>query len=769
MSITRELSIRAFAIAAVFMSAAPAHAQSTCASPVAIVESVKNTVQLVQASTKVPQAAVRRVNVCTGDSIRVGENSRAVILILSTNTPLALDQNSELIITVASPAGQSLIDLLRGALLFISRTRQSLEIRTPFVNAAIEGTEFVLRVQSDRSIITVFEGAVRATNPLGSLVVGAGQQAVAVQGQPPVLEIPVRPRDAVQWAMYYEPLLPSDSFEQLARIPETQRGADFYLRQAALQLATGQVEAARAGLVEAQKFDPSNADVDALRAMTSVALNDTVAALDTARAAVQRNPKSAPAHLALSYALQATFDLAAAHLAAEEAIAVSPTNALTWARLAELRLAIGDVNGAVRAAETGAKLAPNVSRLHSVLGFAELSELDLSEAATAFERAIDLEPDSPLPRLGLGLVKIRRGRLAEGRRDLEIAAALSPGSSLIRSYLGKAYFDEKRDAFAAESFVRAKLLDPLDPTPWLYDAIRKQAINQPIGALSDIRESIRLNQNRAVYRSRFQLDADQAARSARLGRVYHDLGFSQLALLEATKSINADPTDYSGHRFLSDSYISFPRHEIARDSELLQAQLLQPLNINPVLPKLSDNGVTFLDESGISSVGFNEFSALYAANKFGLLVDGLAGNFGTGHDNVIVSGVFDRLSFSAGQFHFDTDGVRDNHRLRQDIINAFVQGTISSNTSAQAEVRTVRSALGDRRLLFDRSNFLPGLRSATDTDSWRIGGRHTFAPGSVMIASFTRRMLQSDFDTGIGLRVQTEDQSNFGELRYINV
>src|SRR5687768_2834785 len=232
MSVTRELSIRAFAIAGVVLSAAPARGQPACASPVAIVESVKNTVQLVQASTKSTQPAARRVTVCTGDTIRVGENSRAVILLLSTNTPLALDQNSELVITAAPPSGgQSLIDLLRGALFFISRTRQLLEIRTPFVNAAIEGTEFVLRVQTDRSIITVFEGAVRATNPLGSLVVGAGQQAVAVQGQPPVmLEIPVRPRDAVQWAMYYEPLLPSDSSEQLAQIPESQRGADFYLR-----------------------------------------------------------------------------------------------------------------------------------------------------------------------------------------------------------------------------------------------------------------------------------------------------------------------------------------------------------------------------------------------------------------------------------------------------------------------------------------------------------------------------------------------------------
>src|SRR5262245_21167976 len=104
--------------AVALVSAAPTavSAQSVCAAgapPVAIVESVKNSVQLVLASTKASQPATRRVNVCMGDVIRVGANSRAVILILASNTPLAVDQNSELFVTPPSPdtGGRSLIDL----------------------------------------------------------------------------------------------------------------------------------------------------------------------------------------------------------------------------------------------------------------------------------------------------------------------------------------------------------------------------------------------------------------------------------------------------------------------------------------------------------------------------------------------------------------------------------------------------------------------------------------------------------------------------------
>ena len=445
-------------------------AQQRCAQPVAIFESVNNSVQLLQASTRAPQPAVRRLAVCPGETIEVGNNSRAVILLLASNTPISLDQNSEFVITPAPSGTGSLVELLRGALLFLSRVRQSIEIRTPFVNAAIEGTEFVIRVQTDRTLITVFEGAVRATNPLGTVVVGAGQQAVALQGQAPVLEIPIRPRDAVQWALHYEPLLPSDSLQQLAEIPEPQRDATFFLRRAAVQLGTGQVAAAQSDLELAQKLDPSLGDAYALRTIIAVALNDADAALTHGRAAVERSPRSAVAQVALSYALQANFRLDEALHSVTQAVQAEPGNALAWARLAELQLAVGDIGQGLEASQRAAQLAPRMPRAQSVLGFAALARLDLSEAADAFERAIELAPDSPLPRLGLGLTKIRRGRLVDGRLDIEMAAALNPESALIRSYLGKAYFDEKRDVLAGESFDLAKALDSLDPTPWLYDA-----------------------------------------------------------------------------------------------------------------------------------------------------------------------------------------------------------------------------------------------------------------------------------------------------------
>ena len=65
------------------------------------------------------------------------------------------------------------------------------------------------------------------------------------------------------------------------------------------------------------------------------------------------------------------------------------------------------------------------------------------------------------------------------------------------------------------------------------------------------------------------------------------LGSTQLGLNQGYDSLMFAPDNSSAHRFLADAYIGVPRREIARVSELLQAQMLQDININPVQPSLA--------------------------------------------------------------------------------------------------------------------------------------------------------------------------------------
>jgi tetratricopeptide (TPR) repeat protein len=370
-----------------------------------------------------------------------------------------------------------------------------------------------------------------------------------------------------------------------------------------------------------------------------------------------------------------------------------------------------------------------------VLGFAFLTQVNTTEAKKAFERAIELDQADPLPRLGLGLAKIREGDLEEGRREIEIAVSLDPDNALMRSYLGKAYFEEKRDKQSSDQYEMSKQLDPKDPTPYFYDAIRKQTTNRPVEALEDMQRAIELNDNRAVYRSRLLLDSDLAARSAAQARIYSDLGFQQLALVEGWKSVNTDPSNFSAHRFLADSYSILPRHEIARVSELLQSQLLQPLNMTPIQPHLAESNLFLISAGGPTALSFNEFNPLFNRNGINFQTTGLAGENSTYAGEGVLSGIYNKAAFSLGGFHFQSDGWRKNADQNDTISNAFVQFELSPKTSIQAEFRHRDFKRGDLQVrAFPEDS--PDERERIESFTSRIGGRHSFSPDSIILGSF---------------------------------
>ncbi len=114
-------------------------------------------------------------------------------------------------------------------------------------------------------------------------------------------------------------------------------------------------------------------------------------------------------------------------------------------------------------------------------------------------------------------------------------------------------------------------------------------INRPVEALHDIEKSIELNDNRAVYRSRLLLD--RGSRGAR-HQPRADLRrprFPGARCQRGDEVARGRSGQLRRHRFLSDiADVGVRRREIARVSELLQAQLLQQININPVQPSLSE-------------------------------------------------------------------------------------------------------------------------------------------------------------------------------------
>jgi tetratricopeptide (TPR) repeat protein len=726
--------------------------------------SVQGNVEVRRAGQALSQPARLNDGYCAGDRIQVAERSRADLALV--NQPLLrLDQNTTVTLGGLREEQTSLIDLARGALHFFSRLPRNLEINTAFVNAGVEGTEGLVEVAADRTFVTIFEGKVLAANAAGSLSLTDGQSAEAVQGRAPVLRTVVRPRDAVQWALYYPPVtyfraedfqgpepwrgmvqnsldayMKGDyqaAFETIRGVPANVTEPRFFAYRAQLLLGVGRVDEASKDIERALSLNPNYGDALALQSIIAVVQNDKERALAVAKKAVTADPKSVSALIALSYAQQANFDLEGARSSLQQAVRVNPNDALAWARLAELHMSFAELDEALAAAQKAVSLNPNLSRTHMVLGFAHLLRVNTEEAKAAFEQAIVLDQADSLSRLGLGLAKIRESNFEDGRRDLEIAESLDPNNSIVRSYVGKAYYEEKRSELAEREYTTAKELDPKDPTPYFYDAIQKQTTNRPVEALQDMEKAIELNENRAVYRSRLQLDADLAARSASLARIYTDLGFQQLALVEGWKSVNTDPSNFSAHRFLADSYSVLPRHEIARVSELLQSQLLQPLNMTPIQPRLAESNLFLISAGGPGALSFNEFNPIFNRDGVTFQTSGLAGENSTYSGEGVLSGIYKNAGFSLGGFHYRTDGFRRNSDQKDTIANAFLQLELTPETSVQAEYRYRHLETGDLLLRFFPQDFFPGRRNEDERNSIRVGARHSFSPNSILLGNFT--------------------------------
>ncbi|HEX5769089.1 MAG TPA: FecR domain-containing protein, partial [Burkholderiales bacterium] len=328
---------------------------------------------------------------CEGDRLRSGSLSRAALLV-SGQALLRVDQNSLLGLR-ASP-DEIRVEFDSGRVYSISRFPRRFRILTPFVNAGVEGTEFMVTQGRDQAEIAVFEGRVatedRVGEPGARQLLQSGQAAGFARGTAPAVRALVNPTDAVQWALYYPPL-------------------DSEPTSAGRLLRLGRVDEAEREIQSALAAKPGDAEALALGAMIRVVKNDKQAALDLAQQAVSRDASSVRARLALSYAQQAHFRLDEALASATEAVKLQPANAVAQARRAELLLSMGRIQDAEAAAGEAVRADPADSRARTVLGFAQLARLDTTAARAQLERAAALDPSDPLPRLGLGLAAIKEG------------------------------------------------------------------------------------------------------------------------------------------------------------------------------------------------------------------------------------------------------------------------------------------------------------------------------------------------------------------------
>lgn len=734
---------------------------SRCESPIGRVVSLQGRVELKRGPIA-PWYVVANLDtpLCEGDMLRTAKRSRAAV-VLAPETFVRLDQMAMLSLR---PEGNGVnvemfVDQVPehdrsanacGAGYFITRLPRRFKVFTPFLNAAVEGTEFQIAMACDRAHLSVFEGKVlaegRSLVPASvSLTEGQATSAAAGEG-PREIQVLINPLDAVQWALHYpalESTLEIDSLPDCASLDSGER-LNCMLSSAEALLGVGRVDEAKAHLDKVLSFAPLSADANSLLAIVELVKNDKTTALALARRAVIDSDQSSRAWLALSYAQQAHFDLESALVAAQRAASLSSNNAIAAARVAELLVALGDISAAERLLILSLKTSPEFSRLHSILGLLRLAKIEVAPAIEAFSKAINIDSADPLPRLGLGLALIRRGELANGREQIEIAVALDPKNALLRSYLGRAFYEENsadRDRLAQTQFTLSRKHDPRDPTPDLYSAVLAHSQGRTIEAQDFFRQSIAKNDNRAPYRSESDLEQDVASRLASQSRIYDELGFEALALRTSFESLLADPSSAAGHRDLADALMSRPRSEAARLSELLQALTWQPNFLSPIDPQFLDNQSFVLKGAGPARGGLNEYTPLFVSDGLGLKLGLLEGGNRTRGKQATAHAVLGPFSTAVGHLEYSTDGFRSGSGFDRVATNAFAQVQTSPASSLFWEIRSTDETQGDLSQSFLAAPF--DIRLTKERTLMRVGGHHRFTPSLAVAAVIS---VQDAFD-----------------------
>jgi Tfp pilus assembly protein PilF len=617
-----------------------------------------------------------------GDRLRTFPLSRAMVRLAELGQLRVNERTTLELLPPLEASSQGTLDLKAGAIYFFTRGKpREILIRTPHATGASRGTEWLAVVEpGGRSVLTVFDGEVEISNPLGTILLRPGEQGTVDPGQAPVKTAVLQIQNIVQWWLYYPdildlaelPMAPADmaalnaslaayrSGELLRALQEYPVGrsptsASEQVYYAGLLLAVGQVEQAQRQLAGLTNANPTAKALERLLTVVTRRAEGSPAEVRTADYEV-RSPaeRTGSEWLAESFVRQARFELHAAREAARAAVQRSPEFGFGWARLAELEFSFGETARAKRALERALELAPRHAEALALRGFVLAGARKMHQAELSFGEAMAVDGALGNAWLGRGLCRLHRGDAVGGRRDLQTAAALEPNRSLLRSYLGKA-FDHVHDRLhATQELELARKLDPADPTPWLYSALLLHDQHRNQEAIGELEQSLELNDNRRVYRSRLLLDQDRATRGAGLATVYRDADLSEVSLREAAHAVSADYANYAAHLFLANSYDALRdptrfnlRYETAWFNELLLANLLAPVGAGTFSQNISQQ----------------EYTRLFEQDRLGLVSTTDLRTDGQYRERASQFGTMDRFTYSLDVDWQHNDGVRRNNEL----------------------------------------------------------------------------------------------------------
>ena len=429
--------------------------------------------------------AGERYSLAYGEYIRTDKGGKADVL-FNNGTEITMHGNTQIQIVAPASTDKPLVVRVFGALseIFV-RAKGNTEIRTAAGNAAVRGTEFLIRLPAeDRTTLTVLEGVVDFSNHQGSVTVTAQQQSSARVGEPPTPPITVDASGLITWTADVTGLpvefeTPMGTLDPATLAQQRKQGeadiaaqpgdAAAHRRYGSALYDSGAYMPAVHEFTEATRLAPADAGGFIELGTALRGSGDPIAAKQAFTHALELAPDNMDARVGLALAAMASGDYPAAHSQLDATTGDARVNAMrgmlalregnpeqavpllttavtqdtslyqTYALLALARLTLNQMPEAEAAARKAVALQPNSAQTQATLAMVLFFEQKEREATAVADLATRIDPYSPFALLTQGRVLLAQDRVDDARNAFQQASARAPDFPLIYTELGQVY------------------------------------------------------------------------------------------------------------------------------------------------------------------------------------------------------------------------------------------------------------------------------------------------------------------------------------------
>jgi tetratricopeptide (TPR) repeat protein len=409
-----------------------------------------------------------------GSFVRTPEGGQMALL-LRDQTQVRLNQNTVLEIKSVQSGEQatelSLVQgrlwaqvkqLSKGGLRAVSSLVRPQQVRvvTPTATVGIRGTDWELVVgDQGATTVTVLSGEVEMSNPLGQVLVGPNEQAVAEAGKAPVKSLLSNARDRVQWVTAYRPspqrwlpdtppalsgvvqdIAAGEYARALTRLEADRASPGAALLLADMYLYLGRANDAISLLTPLSQDGRGSPAATALQARALLLAGQPEAAGTLLRTGYTTHPADREIVLALGDVARIQGDADAAVRWFTQVTLAHPQSHEAWFGLGRVEVEKENIGSAKRALNEANRLAPNAPGYAGERATLLALAGENAAAWAAFDDALKRHPDDYLAWTGLGILQLKTGQARQALESFLKAGVIEPRFARGHIYSGVAYY-----------------------------------------------------------------------------------------------------------------------------------------------------------------------------------------------------------------------------------------------------------------------------------------------------------------------------------------